>query len=129
MFRSYPSFGGLAIVAAYGWQMDLHCPAVVLCLLPGEPEPSTVAGHRVVAAYVYGEARPSERGSFPLSEAPAGKFWEVITDIADIHRGEAVILYADLEELGPRDLRGIALSIDSGGPVRIPDRSPVDNGY
>lgn len=109
--------------------MDLHCPAVVLCLLPGEPAPSAAGGHRVAAAYGYDSARAPERGAPPWQGAPEGKFWDVISKIADLHRGEAVVLYAAAEELDPRDLVGVALSVDSDGPLRIPLEEPVDNGY
>lgn len=106
--------------------MDLQCPAVVVCLAPQERVPTAAGGHRVAAVYAYGSVQVE--GEDP-ERVPEGPFWQAITKIADLHRGEAAVLYARAEELEPRDLLGVALSVDSAGPVRIPIDQPVDNGY
>lgn len=109
--------------------MDLQCPAVVVCLPPDADAPETAGGYRVVRAYTFGQVALTGAGAPDPRPAPEGKFWQVITKIADLHRGEAVVLYADVHELDSRDLIGVAMSVDSAGPMRIRVDQPVDNGY
>lgn len=90
--------------------------------------PEAAGGRRIVGAYTYGSAIAAPGTAAP-EPAPAGTFWQVITEIADRHRGEAVVFYAQKEELDARDLCGVTLSVDSHGPIRIDPGELVDNGF
>ena len=110
--------------------MDLQCPAVVMCLAPQDEVPTEVGGRRVSAGYVSGGLTAANVVPFDWRQAPTGGVWSAILRVADLHRGEGVILVADAETLEGADLRGVALSVDSDGPRRIePERpaGPVDN--
>lgn len=119
MIRSYPAISLAASAGAYGEGMDLQCPATIICLAPRDEVPTSVAGHVLVAGYAYGLSVEAAGAPVPMHPAPAEKFWETIQMISDQHRGEGVLLLAPAADLGARDLRGVALSVDSLGPVRI----------
>lgn len=109
--------------------MDLQCPAMILCLTPNDELPEDLAGHRVVAGYLFHLAEDDVHAPLPLHTAPEGKFWPVMEEIADAHRGEGVAIFAPAQDLESRGVRMAAFSVDSQGPLRIDPSRPVDNPY
>lgn len=107
--------------------MDLHCPATIICLALEDRVPASVGGQRIVAAYLFQLESESLIAPVPVRPAPDGTFWECIGRIADLHRGEGVVLFAPEEILVEQDLRGVALRADSSGPTRIGCPGDVDN--
>lgn len=107
--------------------MDLHCPATVICLVPGDSLPEDIAGQRLAFGYVREGTNAAGGLPIPVRPAPPGNLWQALVEIGDHHRGEGVVLFASAEELAQVDLRGVTLSVDSAGPVRVPATQPVDN--
>lgn len=99
--------------------MDLHCPATVICLAPGETVPAEVGGQRVVAIYHYLSSDPNYSLDIPIYPAPPGNFWRNLPAIVDMHRGEGIGVLMSDEKLNEMGLVGAALSVDSNGPQRI----------
>jgi|SRR5690625_50011 len=99
--------------------MDLQCPTIVVCLHPGEAAPREAGGSRVEVGYLYRVGESDVATDLPLRPAPTGKFWEILAEIADDHRGEGVALFAPAELLAQVGATGAAFSVDSRGPVRV----------
>lgn len=109
--------------------MNLQCPAVILCLTPDDELPAAVAGHRIEAGYRFQLDEHDVDAPLALRVAPDGKFWVVMEEIADAHRGEGVAIFAAPQTLESRGIRMAAFSVDSQGPLRIDPDGPVDNPY
>lgn len=99
--------------------MDLQCPAVIVCLTPGDVVPTEAGGSRVEVGYLYEVGECEVRADLPLRSAPGGTFWEALAEIADDHRGEGVALIAPDALLTRVGAAGATFSVDSSGPTRI----------
>lgn len=99
--------------------MDLHCPAIVVCLSPGEAVPRQAGGSRVDVGYLYRLSEDDVAADLPLRPAPSGNFWQALAEIADAHRGEGAAVFAPAELLAQVGAIGATFSVDSRGPVRV----------